>query len=236
VVLAEVEMTPEEAGSQLDCKEGKYVKLCVNDTGHGMNEEMLDRVFEPFFTTKEAGEGTGLGLSVVHGIVKDHDGEIQVQSEIGKGTSFFVFLPVCGEEKTTFETPENVQVQSSPQESRRVFLVDDDRDFCEMARMGLELLGYTVESHSRPVEAVDSFCANPLEFDIVITDQVMPSITGLELVSRIRRIRSDVAIVLLSGLGEMLDDQQVENLGISERLVKPVTPRDLATAIQRVCS
>jgi PAS domain S-box-containing protein len=232
VTLEEVSLTAEDAAAHLDLKEGKHVQLSVSDTGHGIDDETLERIFEPFFTTKNPGEGTGLGLSVIHGIVRDHGGAIQVVSEIGKGTTFVLFLPVCAQEAASVQAAPEVSRQTVPQESKSVLFVDDDKDFCEMAKLGLEYLGHTVESHVSAVDALDSFLATPHNFDIVITDQIMPSITGMELASRMRDVRTDMTILLLSGISEMIDDAQAEAMGVSERLVKPATPHDLDMAIR----
>ena len=234
VALAEIEITSEATESQIGLKEGKHALLTLSDTGHGMDERILERAFEPFFTTKEPGEGTGLGLSIVHAIVKEHGGEIQARSEIGEGTSFIIYLPVCPEEETKLQNPSDVRIKSSRPDKTRVLLVDDDEDFGEMMKMGLEFLGYTVENHVNAAQAIDSFCARPLEFNVVVTDHLMPSITGMEVARRMRQIRQDVLIILLSGVSEIAHGEVTEEMGIREVLIKPATPRDLDAAIKRM--
>ena len=233
VALEEVDVTREETESSLNLKEGRYVRLTVGDTGHGMSSETLERVFEPFFTTKKPGEGTGLGLSVVYGIVRDCGGEVQVQSAVGQGSSFLVFLPICTEEEVK---PQDLKDEPPPPSSSGtgcVLLVDDDEDFREMLAQGLQLLGYSVESHKNALEAIASVETRPFAFDVIVTDHLMPSITGLELARRVREIRPDIPIILLSGVDEILDERAVTSVGVRARVGKPISLRDLAMVIQK---
>ena len=197
------------------------MRLTVSDTGHGMTRETLERIFEPFYTTKEPGEGTGLGLAIVHNIVQGHGGSIKVDSEPGKGASFVVLLPVCAEAVEADDEPPALGGDTGPRQGRRVLLIDDDEDFVDTLTLGLENLGHVVESHTDAVAALESFRASPFGFDVVITDQVMPHMTGLQLAVDMRQVRPDLAIILISGVGELLDKQELETAGIRARWIVP---------------
>ncbi len=232
--LKEIELTFEESESHVDLEAGKYAQITVTDTGCGMTDEVADHIFEPFFTTKEQGEGTGLGLSIVHGIVQAHEGATSVQSESGKGTSFTVLLPVCGKSEAEIEEAEESPKELSDQESGCLLLVDDDKLFAEMAKAGLEMMGYTVETFTNAVDALDSFSNAPDRFDAVILDQIMPELTGLELAEKMRQIRPGVAAILVSGVSETVDSERAKDAGILELVEKPATPSVLADAVRRV--
>ncbi len=232
VDLSDVEITEKGANSHIDLQAGKYVQLTISDTGCGMNQRTLDRIFEPFFTTKEPGEGTGLGLSLVHGIVMDHKGVIRVESKVGEGTSIEMLFPVCPDEIVDSEETDVQEPITRGHES--ILLVDDDQEFLEMSATGLRNFGYLVVNHSSGVTALEVFRAGDTRFDLVITDQIMPRMTGVEMSKEILQIAPDMPIILVSGFGGSLSREQVKDVGIREALVKPITPRVLAAAIRRV--
>ncbi len=228
VSLRQVTSVPDHLG----LAPGKYAQLLVSDTGHGIPAEIIEHIFEPFFTTKPAGEGTGLGLSTVHGVVTSLGGAIQVHSEVGKGAEFTLFLPVClHPDGTVEETPWD---EADPGGRERVLFVDDDASLVVMAEMGLGALGYTVEAFMDSLQALDAFRDTPDAFDVVIVDQVMTGLTGTALAREIIGIRPDIPIILSTGFFEQLDEQETKEAGVSEYVPKPVGPNELARAIRRV--
>lgn len=231
VELAGMELDGEDTALYPDLVPGKYVRLTVTDTGHGIPPELRDRIFDPFFTTKAMGEGTGLGLSVVHGIVKAHGGSISFYSEVDKGTTFHVYLPVIEEER-----PEEDKVRTdwTPTGNERVLFVDDEPLLAEMGLRILEPLGYRVEVKTSPIPALESFRSNPQHFDLVITDLTMPKMTGKELASELRKIRPDIPIILCTGFNESLGDESLKEAGIAALLGKPILKRQIAKTVREV--
>lgn len=209
---------------------GRYVRLTVGDTGCGMTRDVIDRIFEPFFTTKEIGEGTGLGLSVVHGIVTKHGGDITVYSEPGRGTVFHVYLPVA--ENVSAANP--VAEESLATGHEHVLFVDDDGEIAEMAKMMLERLGYTVTIRSSSVEALEAFRAAPERYDVVITDQTMPKLTGSRLAAELLAIRPDLPVILTTGFSETISTETFGRHSIRAFVMKPIVMHDLSSALRRV--
>jgi len=209
---------------------GRYVRLTVSDTGHGMSGETRQRIFEPFFTTKPPGEGTGLGLAVVHGIVRDHEGVVRVDSELGRGTTFQIYLPAHDWVEAGVDAGLSVK---SPGKGERILFVDDETALCEGWRSVLERIGYVVTTFTDPLLALEAFRRNPRDFDLVITDLTMPHMTGTELGRRILELRPTLPILLVSGSTGSLTGEEVRTLGLRELLTKPVTPSALAIALRR---
>lgn len=207
-----------------------YLKLSVRDTGHGMAKAVLDRIFDPFFTTKPPGEGTGLGLSVVHGIVTSHGGRISVSSEPGVGTTFDIVLPQTA---NVIEMPAQNR-PDVPQGTERVLLVDDEEPLTNLLRERLERCGYKVVAQTDSVAAFELFRAAPSSFDIVISDQTMPGMTGIELARRIRRVRRDLPIFLCTGYSESVKEEDVQAISLCEVVLKPVDLHALHAAVRRV--
>ena len=205
-----------------------YVVLTVSDTGHGMDPEVQARIFDPYFTTKEPGKGTGLGLSVVHGIVQSHGGAIQVISEVGKGSTFKVFLPRAD----PVEEPEPACAQTLANGSEKILLVDDEAALAEVGKQMLEFLGYQVEARTNPVEALELLRAEPNRFDAVITDMTMPRMTGMNLAREILAIRPGIATILCTGFSDQADEEKAQSAGIRALLYKPLTMQGLATAVR----
>jgi PAS domain S-box-containing protein len=209
---------------------GTYAKLSITDIGIGIDKETIQRIFDPFFTTKDVGKGTGMGLSVVHGIVESHGGFMTVDSEVGKGSTFNVFFPVTEEQEVLeFETTAPLQTGTE-----RILLVDDEVSILEMAKRMLEGLGYKVIAKSDSVEALDVFKANPDQFDLISTDQSMPDLSGAELVDEILQIRPDMPVVLCSGFSTKVSEENAKEKGISKYISKPYTKKSLASAIREV--
>ena len=212
-------------------KPGPYVRLSVADSGCGMSREVLSRVFEPFFTTRSPGEGSGLGLSVVHGIVKSYGGAITAYSEVGKGSTFSVFLPLLPEDS---RLPEKMSAPSAETGTERILLVDDDPvQLKSLARM-LEKLGYKVTARASGQTAATAFKRNPNAFDLVVTDQTMPRMSGLELAKSLVQIRPDIPIILNTGFSERVNGESVGKDGIRAFIMKPFTARELSGLIRRV--
>ncbi|HEY3278811.1 MAG TPA: ATP-binding protein [Syntrophorhabdaceae bacterium] len=229
VGLADRELADPEA-SALGLKEGPYAEISVRDTGCGIEKESLEKIFDPFFTTKRPGQGTGMGLSVVHGIVKGHGGSITVQTEPGEGSIFRVLLPASAVNAGAVDAvPGRIE-----RGKERILFVDDEEELVEMNGARLKNLGYKVESHSDPAAAIDAFRSNPAFFDLVITDFAMPDMTGIEFARKIHEIRADVPILLFSGFNQRVDAGTMEEAGINASLDKTANKGELAAAVRRV--
>ena len=213
----------------LDLKPGPYLSLAIRDSGHGIPPDIFERIFEPYFTTKGIGEGTGLGLALVHSIARSSGGGIDVVSEPGKGTTIQVFFPLL---KNTDQV-ESEQVMPMPRGSERILLADDEPDIVAAVKIILEKLGYQVETFNNGQEALEAFWADPERFDLVFTDQTMPQLTGMELAQEIIKVRPHLPIVICTGFSEAITPEQVQSQGIVELLLKPLTPDKLADAVRR---
>jgi signal transduction histidine kinase/ActR/RegA family two-component response regulator len=211
-------------------KSGPYLRLSIADTGHGMSPAVLERIFEPFFTTKSVGEGTGLGLSVVHGIIKNHGGEITVASQPGAGTTFAIFLPQS--EATLASTGATDEPVRGRQE--RILVVDDEEPLVNMMQQKLTRLGYEVTAHHNSVAALEAFRSSPQSFDLVITDQTMPQLTGADLVKELVRLRADTPIIICSGSGQALIKWDSLRPAVRECVLKPVNFVELSRTLRRV--
>ncbi|MDY6905000.1 MAG: PAS domain S-box protein [Thermodesulfobacteriota bacterium] len=213
-----------------DVKPGKYARIVVSDTGTGISEENLDKIFEPYFTTKEKGTGTGLGLSVVHGIVKSAGGYITVNSEPGKGTTFHVYLPLA--QKAAIRKTEN-DVEQIPHGKERVLLVDDEAAIVKIQQTRLEKLGYHVTPKTSSLEALEIFRSSPDTFDLVITDMAMPKMTGDKLAMAVKSIRPEVPVILCTGFNEKVNNQR-NNGYIDELMMKPIGKVEMAKRVRKV--
>lgn len=212
------------AGVPGSLKGGPWLRLSVSDTGHGMEQCVMDRVFEPFFTTKPIGEGTGLGLSVAHGIVKGHGGEITVTSVVNEGTTFVVYLP----QATTFAPESEGLRKATPGGQERILVVDDEEMLAFMMQQILEKLGYRVRVFSDSRKALEEFQANPDDFDLIITDQTMPHLTGAELNKAVQLARPGVPVIICTGY-----DRNAANQKGGLHLLKPVDVPTLAEMIRK---
>ncbi|MBF0102457.1 MAG: response regulator [Desulfobacterales bacterium] len=228
--LQDVYLDEETSKKMYGIQSGKYVKLTVSDTGHGIAPEYMDKIFDPFFSTKSTGKGTGLGLSVVHGIVKGHDGAISVYSELGKGTSFYVYFPVVDAEAVTESSIET----NLPMGNEHILLVDDEKALVEISKQMLERLGYSVEVTENPIEAIHMFASHPHVFDLVITDMNMPLITGDKMIEELFRIRKDIPVILCTGFTEKISKETSYQFGIAKYLNKPLDMRILAFSIREI--
>ena len=230
LVLTDAGDDIEEVAALLNLPPGSYLELTVSDTGIGMPSSVAEMAFDPYFTTKIKGEGTGLGLSVVHGIMKKIGGAITVRSTPGRGTSFRMFLP-----KVMDRATENAELSQEIITGREnILLVDDEAELAKMTREMLEDIGYTVTVRTSGLEALEVFRRDADLFDLVITDQTMPQITGIELANALLRIRPDVRIILCSGYRDQRLEEQIEDSGISEFLMKPITLSGISKKIRNV--
>jgi CheY-like chemotaxis protein len=209
----------------------RYACISISDTGIGMDQALIDKIFDPYFTTKEQGKGTGLGLSVVHGIIKEHGGDIRVYSEPGKGTAFHVYLPLLEDAK---DGKAAAVARKHPTGSESILLVDDEEPIVRMVQMMLERLGYRVTARMSSPEALAVFKADPGNFDLVISDRGMPNLTGEQLAVELISIRPGIPIILCTGFSDEADVQRASAMGIEGFLMKPVATGDLAEMVRKV--
>jgi PAS domain S-box-containing protein len=233
ILEVNVEKTTLEAGeikSFVDLTPGKYFKMTVSDTGPGIAIEIVNRIFDPYFTTKEMGKGSGMGLSVVHGIVQNHNGAISVDSKLGKGAAFSIFFPMV-DEKPKIETE---TIGKIPRGHETILFVDDEEPIVTMTQKMLKRLGYRVETCLNPVQALDLFKSKPDTFDLVITDMTMPLMTGAKLSKKLMEIRSDIPVIICTGHSSLIDEEKAKQLGIAGYVMKPVSLSGIAKAIRKI--
>ncbi|AGF77574.1 histidine kinase [Desulfocapsa sulfexigens DSM 10523] len=232
-----VSVTPVELGSddlttKMHLTAGIYVKFEVSDTGCGMDKMVLEKIFDPYYTTKGKKEGTGLGLSVVHGIVKSLHGDITVYSSLGEGTTFRVYIPMVDTEaKKVLQAAITRQLPSGDE---HVLIVDDDEAIVKMEEQMLKSFGYQVSAFNRCEEALNEFRSHPNAFDLIITDMTMPGITGLQLTREVLALRSDMPVILCTGFSELINEKKAKDAGICQYLMKPLLKKDLAIAVREV--
>ncbi len=231
VSLETVAISEEFAKSMPPLRAGEFMRLAVSDTGSGIPDNVLDRIFEPFFTTKMVGEGTGLGLSVVHGIVKSHDGAITVSSNAEKGTVFEVYLPIIHSGQDT----QNNNDQTVVGGTERILVVDDKAEIGKALKDVLEKrFGYTVTVCTNSNEALGIIRGQSAQFDLLIVDQTMPGLSGVQLAQEVKAICPEQAIVLMTGYSDTIDEEQCRQLGIAEVIMKPPASADLSRMVRRV--
>ncbi len=210
---------------------GPYLKLEVSDTGHGIDPRLQERIFEPYFTTKVTGEGTGMGLSVVHGIVTAIGGHIEVRSEPGRGSTFRVYLPVISESRLEKGTLPEGHI---PRGDETIILVDDEESVVEVEMAMLTRLGYNVQTFTAPLEALERFRADPDKYDLVITDMTMPKISGDALAREILALRADMPVILCTGFSDLIDEESAKSMGIRAYVTKPVIMRSFGQTVRDV--
>jgi CheY-like chemotaxis protein len=232
VTLAKVETYQDEAAAQLmGVRPGPYVQLTVKDNGQGMSREVLERAFDPFFTTKQKGEGSGMGLAVVHGIVEKHEGAVRLESEEGRGTAVNIFLPVFQGEaiESTSSAPGEI-----PRGKERILFVDDEESQVRSVQPVLQRLGYRVTAEMDPRKALGRFRSQPEAFDLVITDQIMPYLPGNRLAQELLVIRPDIPIILCTGFSDMVDKGKAKAIGIRDFILKPFRLMEISGMIRKV--
>ena len=208
---------------------GPHIRVSVKDTGHGMDREIMEKIFDPFFTTKKMEEGTGMGLAVVHGIIKAHGGAITVQSKVGKGSEFQIYLPRV----EASELPGGTEAPSVENGQESLLFVDDEEWLVDMWKEILESLGYRMTVTTKPLEALKMFKENPRDFDLVITDQTMPQMTGLELAQELLGLRPELPIILVTGFSQVVTPEKAKAAGVREYIMKPLSISELTNAISR---
>ena len=230
VNLSDAELDSEFISIHSDLSPGSYILLTITDTGHGMPPEILEKIFDPFFTTKEKGEGTGMGLSVVHGIVHSHGGTIYAYSEPGKGSTFKVFFPAI-ESLLTSEGKIDILI---PTGTERILFIDDEPAIVRMGKQILESIGYEVVTRTSSIEALEYFKARPNNFDLVVTDMTMPKMTGDVLASKLMKIKPNIPVILCTGFSARIDEKKAMSMGIRAFVSKPILKRDIAETIRKV--
>jgi len=213
-----------------DLKSGDHVKIMVSDTGPGIDPEIIDQIFDPYFTTKEIGKGSGMGLAVVHGIVKNHNGVINVDSSHGKGTKFSILFPLTSE-KPVVKTK---TIQDIPRGNETILFVDDEISITHMVERMFERLGYKIETATTPQDALELFRTNPDHFDLVITDMTMPQMTGVKLSEKLMDIREDIPIIICTGHSALVDEERAKKLGLAAYVMKPIDMQEMAQTIRKV--
>jgi CheY-like chemotaxis protein len=230
VDLRDVQLDENFTQQYPDLEPGRYIKISVSDEGAGIPPASQDSIFEPYYTTKAPGEGTGMGLAIVHGIVKSYGGEITMESKVGKGTVFTIYLPVI-----------KARSESHPYEkdtpffgNERVLFVDDEDPIARMGSRILEQLGYSVTTRTSSLEALELFRAKPDDFDLVITDMTMPNMSGDKLATQLMAIRPDIPVILCTGYSKNISDDSAAKLGIKAVVYKPVARVDLAKIVRKI--
>jgi CheY-like chemotaxis protein len=230
IELSQVDLDEEAVQTLHDLVPGPYVVLSISDTGPGIPSEIMDKIFDPYFTTKEKGKGTGLGLAVVHGIVKRYGGAITAKNRSGQGATFDLYLPRISHEPE----PQTTKEALIPTGVERILYVDDEPALADLAKQMLGRLGYTVITKTSSIEALEFFKADPSRFDLIISDMTMPRMTGDKLAQQVFQIRPDIPFLLCTGFSDIIDENTALQMGISAFVQKPVANKDLASIIRRV--
>ncbi|THB74963.1 MAG: response regulator [Desulfobacteraceae bacterium] len=232
ITLDEAAITPDDLQDH-GLTPGSYVCLTIADTGKGIPPEIIDKIFDPFFTTKKKGKGTGMGLSVTHGIVKKMNGSIRVKSEPGEGTEFRVYIPVLDALSTVRQAPDPENPEPFAGDEH-ILLVDDEEAILDMQKKALNRLGYQTSEFSDPEAAITQFCQSPDRFDLVITDLSMPGIRGDKLVKELHRIRGDIPVIMSTGFSEEITLAHAKEIGFADMVMKPILVRDLCAKIRNI--
>lgn len=229
--LIKIELDKAKPPLKLDLLEEKYLCLSIQDNGIGITPEIKQKIFDPYFTTKEIGKGSGLGLSVVHGIVKNYKGEIQVESQLGKGTIFNIFLPI------TTKSAEFSKVQKDEPSfvgAEKILFVDDEKSIVKLVTRVFERAGYDITGEQDSFKAFDMFKADPERYDLIITDMAMPGLLGSDLAQKILNIRPDIPIILCSGYSEKLEREKAKLLNVKAFIDKPILVKDLTAKVREI--
>jgi len=228
IELKAVQLDQKDLEDASNMNPGRYARLSVKDNGKGIEKQYLDRIFDPFFTTKEVGKGSGMGLAVVTGIVKNCGAMIRVSSQNGTGTSFHVYFPLLEE----YIIPENRKSENLSTGNERILVVDDEKTIINIISQYLEQMGYQVTAFTNSQEAFEVFRSNPFSFDLILTDQTMPGLTGDKLARLALEIRPEIPVILCSGYSSRISTERARNMGIREFLMKPVTMKKLSQIVR----
>ncbi|MBU0482655.1 MAG: response regulator [Proteobacteria bacterium] len=221
-----------EVSSEPEVSPGLFVELVVQDTGCGMEKQVLTRIFEPYYTTKGTGKGSGIGLAVVYGIVKSHGGLVKVESTVGKGSMFKLYFPAVEKRYKQKEAPE--EKKALPTGTERILVVDDEEMISNFLKTCLTGLGYTVTAHTSSLQALADFNSRPDAFDLVVTDQTMPRMPGSDLSRKLLAARPDIPIIICTGYSSMISEKKAKELGIRKFVLKPVSMKDMANIVREV--
>ncbi len=232
VKLNKTEVGTRQINGSAKIQKGTYVRLTISDTGHGMDKRTVERIFEPFFTKKEVGSGSGLGLSVVHGIVSNNHGSIVVESKPGKGSIFMIYLPQHSEEII----PEKITSQKVKKGRGSILFVDDEKEITYMGKRMLESLGYTVDIKTDSQAALQDFKQDPYKYDLLVTDQAMPKLMGTELIGKVKKIRPDLKSIIITGYQDSIPKNAIEQYDISDIISKPLILSEFSELIRKVLS
>ncbi|THB79207.1 MAG: response regulator [Desulfobacteraceae bacterium] len=233
ITLSPVTVSGENDDLPGEIRPGSYLKLMVTDNGSGIDPDISDRIFDPYFTTKDVGKGTGMGLAVVHGIIKNHNGHIFVDSEPGKGATFTILFPVLDQGSSRPDpTPEDGDANLSGK--GHILFVDDEISLAELSKKIIESMGYTVEQYSNPRDALAVFRHSPERFDLLISDMTMPVMSGLDLANQIKEIRSDLPVIICTGHSSAINEEQSAEAGIDAFALKPITRSEIGHLIKGV--
>ena len=232
VTLKDVSFESEEGAKSLHLSSGRFLRLTVTDTGRGIPSDIGEKIFDPYFSTKAKGEGTGLGLSVVHGIVSDHGGTISVSSEEGKGTTFEVYFPISKDQQIVEQKPAKPALRGS----ENILLVDDEIDLVDGYGTMLKNLGYQVVGKTSSKEALEAFRKQPKRFDLVLTDYTMPHLTGIQLAEELLKIRPDLPVIIYTGFTEDIASEEAKSRGIREMVSKPLSMGEISEVLRRCLS
>ncbi len=230
IKLEAVNVDQKFAESIPNLKKGEYICLSISDTGHGMDIKTKERIFEPFFTRKEVGSGSGLGLSVVHGIINNYDGAIVVDSTPRKGTTFSIYLPKHGSDLSGSRKLNKKPVMGD----EHILFVDDEPEITFMGKKMLEKLGYKVSIKSDSLSALEEFKENPEDYSLLVTDQSMPNLTGTELAMLMREIKPDLKVIIITGFVDTISQKDLTQSGVAEVILKPMILNDFSKVIRRV--
>ena len=223
-------LNEEDAKDYKNLSAGNHITIVVSDTGPGISVDILDRIFDPYFTTKEFGEGSGMGLTIVHGHVKNHNGAISVDSKPGEGATFNILIPVI-DELPEIETETTDKI---PKGHETILFVDDEESITDMTQKMLKRLGYKVEISLNPLQALDLFQSKPDSFDLVITDMTMPQMTGTKLAQKLKELQPDVPVIICTGHSSLIDEEKAKRLGIDGYVMKPASMSTIAKVIREI--
>ncbi|MCI5149842.1 MAG: response regulator, partial [Candidatus Electrothrix sp. MAN1_4] len=232
ICLKPFDISPDRIGDKPDVKPGSFVQLTVQDSGQGIDDITMRRIFDPYFTTKDQGSGTGLGLAVIHGIVQDNKGFIEVESIIGQGTAFHIFLPTLNKKQQ--KKPQKKIATPLPKGHERILFVDDEVDLAHISYALLNSLGYRITVETQSLKALEKFENDPTSFDLLITDHTMPELTGADLARALLKLRPDLPIILCTGYTAVLSEHEALQLGIKKYVIKPLSTRRLAKIVREV--
>jgi PAS domain S-box-containing protein len=233
ITLEKIEVSAESVPLP-DMTAGTYLKTVVSDTGDGIGEKTMERIFEPYFTTKPKGEGTGLGLAVTAGIIKEHKGYIQVNSKPGEGSAFVFYLPVA-DVSSSDDIGETTSTDAVSKGNEHILVADDEQAIVRLIKAMLERMGYSVTPKFGSKEALEEFMAHPDKFDLLISDMMMPHLTGVELIEKVKEIRPNIPVILCTGFSDgKISEEKISELGIREIVPKPLHRKELTEAVRRV--